>query len=213
MPATKALALAGVCVAIAHCGQPRDPACKGLSEAECAWQQALQESRDAQSPDDPQYGGEGGADPELGELPPSEAVMAASAELMADGMGPAVVADRALDWCADPPSEDLDAQGARICALREDPQLGVPLSLEVRGDVITLSALGVSDVESEELVTRFRQRWRARCQADFVGLDADANHEFFRCPLAGGPILVVGRFPRDLEADLWQVSLAVMSAT
>jgi len=42
--------------------------------------------------------------------------------------------------------------------------------------------------------------------------EAGKRDEFHTCPVGGGPVLAVGRFPSRAEVDLWQVSVAVLGA-
>ncbi len=46
-----------------------------------------------------------------------------------------------------------------------------------------------------------------------VGGLASPHQEVHLCPLEGGTELAVARLPRDLAADLWQVSLTLLGAT
>ena len=86
------------------------------------------------------------------------------------------------------------------------------LELAERG-VVSLVGLDIPGDDSESLATAARERLTASCTSSWQkapGRADDAHRELHTCDAEGGPVLVVGRFPSDLSADLWQVSIAVL---
>jgi hypothetical protein len=111
--------------------------------------------------------------------------------------------------------------------------------MEVRGRAFTLElgAAGVIGLVSVDLgasesramladALRMTQRWcngprrtsSGGADAPLPGQpksrrgDSTRRDEFHTCPVGGGPVLAVGRFPSRAEVDLWQVSVAVLGA-
>lgn len=89
---------------------------------------------------------------------------------------------------------------------------GRSFELEASQGVISLSASNLDASASEELSTRARERFEGWCAAEFEELEGAKREVFHRCPLPEGPYFVIARFPRDLEASEWQVSIAVVDA-
>jgi hypothetical protein len=84
------------------------------------------------------------------------------------------------------------------------------LTLEASQGVISLSASELDATRSEQLAERARSRFAHKCLGEFEELKGAKLEVFHRCALPEGPYLVVSRFPHDLEADLWQVSISVV---
>jgi hypothetical protein len=89
---------------------------------------------------------------------------------------------------------------------------GESLALEASHGVISLSASDLDAPRSEQLQERARTRFAQKCQGEFEEIEGAKLEVFYRCALPEGPYLVIARFPRDVEADLWQVSIAVVDA-
>ncbi|MEE9386830.1 MAG: hypothetical protein V3V08_25720 [Nannocystaceae bacterium] len=124
-----------------------------------------------------------------------------------------VAADR---WCAETPTpHESDSGEVWVCALRQAPRLGGhELTLEFdRYGLFSLTGFGYSREEGRELIRASLTRWSQWCTARrFEELESIGADAFHRCALSEGPFLVVGRFTRDLDDDLWQVSLAIIGA-
>jgi hypothetical protein len=210
--AHRAIVAVALVVALAGCTRGQRDACRGKAQARCAWQDAVAQ----EDPDAPARDPDGSAadDPDAQDRPfPERAVLARVADLMAEGMGPDVVVTAALGYCAQAAATTDDGT-TRTCPLRGPGESGVVWSLEIRGDAVTLSALGLDGPQAQALWSSLRDRWARRCREPFAPIGGEEAHrELVRCSFGDGPVLVLGRFPRDLEADLWQVSLAVVSAT
>ncbi|MEZ4379962.1 MAG: hypothetical protein R3A79_01350 [Nannocystaceae bacterium] len=100
-----------------------------------------------------------------------------------------------------------------------EPEPGLEVlgeSLEVELDtsgVVAYVAPDITDEESEALLQQALLRLATRCAQTWTAVPADAENaheEFHSCPLANGPVIAVGRFPRDLAANQWQFSLVVL---
>gem|GEM_PF-2105758 len=93
------------------------------------------------------------------------------------------------------------------------PILERNFSLETGGGVLALSTTHIAERESAEILAFALERFDSWCEGgSFERTDSRINHEVYRCALPEGPYLLVGRFPNDLEAELWQISIAVMDA-
>lgn len=104
--------------------------------------------------------------------------------------------------------------GAEAWACRPTDEVTInerALALEAGGGVVALTAAEVGGDESSSILDFALARFDEWCEdRSFIALDGKVHQEFHRCALPEGPYLVVGRFPCDLEADRWQVSIAVM---
>lgn len=108
------------------------------------------------------------------------------------------------------PGKDVDAW---TCAIGELSFAEQPLALEASMGVLSLSAADIGDSESAELFELAQQRFDGWCAAQTLEeFEGEGLAEFYRCSLPDGPYLVIARFPRDLEAGLWQVSIAIVDA-
>jgi hypothetical protein len=80
--------------------------------------------------------------------------------------------------------------------------------------VVGLLAIHVANGASSHLVRELMDHGTSWCTGSWrpVSPRADNAHEELHvCPLSAGALLAVGRFPQDLRANVWQVSLAVMA--
>jgi hypothetical protein len=141
------------------------------------------------------------------------------AELIGSGLEWPLVDERARALCGSPPELRESSEGAAddprawTCSLAEALELdGTALMLEVGEGVVSLTADALTDQVSGKLVERALTTTRGSCSDNFQSVDGPVNQEFSSCTLRAGPLLYVGRFPRDLDADRWQVSIAVVDA-
>jgi hypothetical protein len=104
------------------------------------------------------------------------------------------------------------APSAWSCVIEELEIHDQPLTLEASHGVLSLSAAEIGDAESAELFEFARRRFAGWCATPFTSFEGQGLQEFYRCSLPAGPFLVLARFPRDLKADLWQVSIAILDA-
>lgn len=116
-------------------------------------------------------------------------------------------------WCAAEPSPQATDHGpVRVC--RPEPPLetgGHGLVLEM-GSGLGLTAQDLGDVESRELRDRIREEARPLCRQDWR-VPAGSPREGIQlqiCPLPSGATLALGRFLRDADSGLWQVSITVL---
>jgi hypothetical protein len=86
------------------------------------------------------------------------------------------------------------------------------LKLEATAAVLSLTADALDETRSAELHELARARFNPWCASEFEELEGTDHLVFYRCALPEGPLLVVARFPRDLDAGEWQVSIAILDA-
>jgi hypothetical protein len=134
------------------------------------------------------------------------AVMSADAAGTTDEAG---ATDEGESDKAAPVGESASAWSCPVANLELD---GQSLALEASQGVISLSASELDGPRSKQLFERARTRFAQKCLGDFEEIEGARLEVFYRCALPEGPFLVIARFPRDLEADLWQVSIAVVDA-
>jgi len=146
-------------------------------------------------------------------------MLSEAAAVVADGGDVAAVEGLAKRWCAFEPARKESPYGnVRVCV--PDPPItvgGGTFTIEL-GDmgVVGLAAMELSDRDSTELLRRALEAARRWCLGPLRPAPQREEHrqdEFHMCPVAEGPLLAIGRFPRDLDADLWQVSLTVLGPT
>lgn len=212
------LGLLGVAAILPAAGcRNRPPGCEHESVERCRWERGVAPPEDAaQGPGDgAAVDGEGGGV----QRGPLDDALADIVEFMGVGLEWPLVDERARELCGAAPqtpegeaAED-DAE-AWYCEPAEALQInGQPLLLEAGGGVVSLTAIEVDGAQSAEILEFARTRFDDWCERDFfVALEAQVHEEFWRCALPEGPYLLVGRFPRELAEDRWQVSIAVMDA-
>ena len=129
------------------------------------------------------------------------------------------------------PTVDLAGLAARLCGgepqlSREDAGLvyycdpdpprivqGAELAVEVdTTGVVGFAALDLDGDASDILLRRALDRLADACTHSWTPVQRaeDALQEFYTCPMASGTVIAVGRFPRDLAANAWQFSLALL---
>lgn len=138
-------------------------------------------------------------------------------DLVADGSTTVSLPMLAEKLCADA-SEALaedSSPGALRCAPKASlTPLGHALELELgQPSTIGLFAKDLSDEASAKLLQQTLRQLTSVCQEPWSLSPSradNAHEEFHTCPTGSGAILVLGRFPSNLGAGTWQVSLAVL---
>lgn len=201
--------------------------CTHDSNERCLWEQAVVAPVDDDGElDGDELGDPDGADPtEQAEL---EHTLTSIIDIMQHGLEWPLVDQRARTLCSQTDAEGVVIE-AGIAAADEGESTGAAalawscpvanleldgerLTLEASQGVISLSASDLDAPRSEQLQARARTRFAQKCQGDFEEIEGAKLEVFYRCALPEGPYLVIARFPRDVEADLWQVSIAVVDA-
>lgn len=196
--------------------------CTHDSTERCLWEQGVVVPTDSHGePEDGEVGGDlDGADPtERAEL---EHTLSSIIEIMQVGLEWPLVDQRARSLCSQRDADGVTSEAViewadeaalawscPVAALELD---GQSLTLEASQGVISLSASDLDAARSEQLLELARTRFAQKCQGQFEEIEGAKFEVFYRCALPEGPYLVLARFPRDPEADLWQVSIAVVDA-
>jgi hypothetical protein len=223
--ARSALAILVALLASPGCRRP-PPDCEYDSVERCLWErgEAKPATTEGGGPS-----GEGGLSGQLdgdeGQLErwdELETTLGQLAELIGSGLEWPLVDERARELCGSEPTapperaDEDEAEADRhawVCPLAEALELdGNALVLEVGEGVVSLTADALTDQVSGKIVALALDTTRPSCEDGFSSVDGPVNQEFQRCTLRAGPLLYVGRFPRDLDADRWQVSIAVVDA-
>lgn len=208
--------LAGLLVpACQHGRKPRD--CAGMTREQCLFERGKTGETDGRK--DPTASDTGDVEVEFESAgwTRMEQMLQDAAQWLADGLGGEVVSEQAKQWCADEPSVLDKGHGPSWACHVEDPPrvAGRDVTLESGSSgILAMAARDLDGEQSQKLVRQAKARWRDWCVGSgFSAIERFAEEEFQSCALPGGPLLVIGRFPQDLEADLWQVSLTVMGAS
>lgn len=212
--------LLALAAATAAC-RTRPSDCRHEAVEQCLWERGVAPpTPDANDDDD----GDGELDDGDGEVTPEttklDDTLTAMTEIIAAGLEWALVDERARSLCSGPPTvpepdpalppPNPDAWTCAIAGLELGEQ---PLELEASEGVLSLSAINLGDAESTTLFELAQARFGGWCaNRGFREVESDGLSEFYRCSLADGPYLVVARFPRDLEAGRWQISIAIVDA-
>ena len=211
-PALLAAALVPACQ---HGRKPRD--CAGMSREQCLFERGKSGKTDGR--EDRRGRGKGEVEVELESegWTRMEQMLQEAAGWLADGLGGQVVSEQAKQWCAGEPSVLDKGHGPSwACHVEDPPRIaGRDFTLESgESGILAVAARDLDGDQSQELIRQAKSRWREWCVGSgFSAIERFAEEEFQSCALPGGPLLVIGRFPQDLEADLWQVSLTVMGAS
>ena len=139
------------------------------------------------------------------------------AESMAAGLDARTIEEMVRQWCDDEP-RSLDQRRASptppdphnwICTLPIEERVSrTPIYLEHNQGAISISMPGLDEQGSAAALEGITKRWDRVCAERLTPLEREERaEELYACELDGGPQIVVGRFPRDLEANLWQVTL------
>lgn len=191
---------------------PKDP-CSGSEEAQCEFERSIARAKAQEAElkalaererEQTQLRGWAWADVLVEEL----------ANSLADGMDAAVIHTRTEKRCQFEVGVNRVAEKSWACPLEPPLELrNHPFVLEYSPDgVLSLACDQLDANSSAALLAQAVQRWRPRCQGgQFEQVEGDTHHEIYRCALAGGPLLVLGRFDRDLAADRWQLSFAMVA--
>ncbi len=146
-----------------------------------------------------------------------KAILELSARELATGDSARVLrlADR---WCASDPTPQGTDHGPVVVCFPEPPIQagGHGFTLELgNGGMVGMVSSSLSGAESRQLAQEARREGHAWCVEPWhpVPTPDNAFQEFHTCAVEGGAVLTVGRLPRDLEADLWQVSVTLLGAT
>lgn len=198
---------------------PKD--CRHESTERCLWEAGVAPPTTPSNDDNiPDGNGELDDDGVAGEPTQLDATLEAMVTIIAAGLEWSLVDERARALCGDAPaapelSADMPAptSDAWTCAIRELEIDDQPLQLEASNGVLSLSAFDIGDPESAELFEVAQRRFDGWCAGNtFKEFEGEGLAEFYRCSLPEGPYLVIARFPRDLGAGRWQVSIAIVDA-
>jgi len=183
-----------------------------------AWSSALQSDREKRG-ERPDSGRAGQGNAEAESLRSWEALSAELdelAEMLAAGIATVDFDDLAADLCGQETEAKRD-DGRRIyhCAPTTAISLGgEPLDIELDDSgVIAFVAANTDDETSATLLQQGLLRLAKLCAQTWTGIPADsenAHREFYSCPLESGPVIAIGRFPRDLATGQWHFSLVVL---
>ena len=204
--------------------------CRHGNEQRCLWEQG-EANRDGDGAGDSSANGPIDTDTAIAsreEATELDQALADMIEIMGAGFEWALIDERARAMCIEfgnrddefddgdgsareptPNPDDAEAWSCPIFALDIN---GQPLELEASAGVISLSAEPLDADQSAALLEFARARFDDRCGGNFEEIEGPKLEVYHRCALPEGPYLVVARFPRDLEADQWQVSIAVVDA-
>lgn len=139
------------------------------------------------------------------------------------GTNDEVMARLAMRWCSVEP-EPQPTEDGPVLVCTPDPPVqidGHAFTLELGGEgVIGLVATELSDEESSVLADealRRTERWCTRPWNDVISPRPTEpppapTAQLHTCPVEGSALLVVGRFI-PAEAELWQISVAVIDAS
>lgn len=209
----------------ASCPRSRPDDCAHSSSERCLWEQGV--AGQVAGAEQPELDGEGG---ELADGSETPAIDRSELErtlddivgIMRVGLEWSLVDPRARELCrgrdpegnlipieVTPADEHGEVWSCPLAGLELD---GQALTLEASSGVISLTADELQGERSEVLAERARALLEHRCVGSFEEVESGKRQTFYRCALPEGPYLVVARFPRDLEADSWQLSVAVVDA-
>jgi hypothetical protein len=210
--------------------RPAPADCTHASNERCLWEQAVVApmERDGELEGGELGGDSDGADPsERAEL---EQTLTSIIDIMQLGLEWPLVDERARGLCSQRDAEgevteapitpadgsaDGEADAAALawsCPVANLELDGESLTLEASQGVISLSTSDLDAARSEQLQARARTGFAPKCLGAFEEIEGAKLEVFHRCSLPEGPYLVIARFPRDVEANLWQVSIAVVDA-
>lgn len=194
--------------------------CRHDSTERCLWEAGV--ARPIETPSE----GDLDRNPELGdggvtnETTQIDKTLTEMVSIIAAGLEWSLVDERARTLCSEAPAEPEPEPGMPVpipdawtCAIRELDLADQSLALEASTGVLSLSASDIGDVESAQLFELAQQRFDGWCAGgSFKEFEGQGLAEFYRCSLPDGPYLVIARFPRDLDAGRWQVSIAIVDA-
>lgn len=144
----------------------------------------------------------------------ADELLAKLAKNLGDGMEAEIVHVRSQKLCAEKPLAEEQPVENWVCSV--EPPLLIDdhefiLEFGTEG-VLALASSLLDEKSSSRLLQKALKRWSSRCESgEFEAVAGEIHHQFFRCALPEGPMLMLGRFDRDLEADLWQLSFALIA--
>ena len=147
-----------------------------------------------------------------------DTVLAQAVDSLGSG-DPDMLARLAERWCAAKPEAQATEAGPVWVCFPEPPVQtgGHGFTLEVGGrGMVGLVSSSLSGADSQRLLGAALEATRRLCTEPWQAVpnrDENAKEELHTCAVAGGPVLAVGRLPRDVQADLWQVSVTLLAAT
>ncbi len=138
------------------------------------------------------------------------------AETLAAGVATVDFAEIAETLCGRP-TDPIEQEGTRVYNCDPEPAILLddePLMIELDDSgVVSFIATNITDEESGLFLEQAQARLANLCDQTWTAIPADAENaheEFYTCPIASGPVIAVGRFPRDLDANQWHFSLVVL---
>lgn len=161
------------------------------------------------------------ADPDLDTegvgWPRVTAMLALAARELASGDSERVAA-LSERWCASDPTPQDTAYGPVVVCFPEPPLVagGQGFTLELGGSgMVGLVASSLSGPESRKLRETLQKQAPSWCTGPLrtVVSRQSPHDELLTCPMEDGATLTIARLTRDLEADLWQVSLSLLGGT
>lgn len=197
----------------------KPPGCEYDSIERCRWAQgAKQPARP--DPALAEYVGSSSVSPEAADT--LDTTLDGMIDIMGAGLEWSLVDARARELCRTRDEEGElvateveyadDSQQRWTCPVADLELDEQAVQLEASSEVISLSAVDLDPLQSEALLEFARARFDEWCAGGFEEIERPKLEVFYRCPLPEGPYLVVARFPRELEAGRWQVSIAVVDA-
>lgn len=205
-----------LCVtAIGSCTRitPTRSPCAGSDQAQCEFERAIAAAK-AQEAEELALARKEREQTQLRGWAWADVLLEDLSRTLADGMQVDVVHSRAHNYCRFEVGASHGAQESWACPLESPLELGdTSFVLEYSPDgVLSLASDKLDAPTSNALLDQAIERWRSRCQfKQFEQVEGDTHHEIYRCALADGPLLVLGRFDRDLDADRWQLSFAMVA--
>jgi hypothetical protein len=121
-------------------------------------------------------------------------------------------------WCQGEPTPRRTPQATVLVCFPAPPLQaggqGFTLEFEI-GDMplVGFVSRNLSEVASRALLDEATRMAAAWCHEPWQSPGTSTHGELRTCAVDGGAILSVGRWPRDLEADLWQVSVTLLGVT
>lgn len=216
----RAVAIAGLGLVVAGCAHASDGCPRGEAGTECRFERA----REAGAVDPNDAGGR--TDAAVGEPLGSKGVWGAiertllrGQAALTSGLGGTQLMNALADVCAAAPAMQPDDPGeAWTCEL--EPPIVLfreVLRLEVGAHgLVSLTGTKMSESRANTFFNTSKLRWAQRwCEGPVKVFDDDPDARYWRCALPETLKLVVGQFHQELDdpnADLWQVSLAIMGS-
>lgn len=211
------LALLGCCALAIQGSCTKRPTskgpCQGTDLAQCEFERAIDQAK-AQEAEKQAQAQREREQTQLQGWAWADALVEEFSGALGDGMDAEIVHSRTEKHCGFELGANRNAQESWVCTLASPLELGgARFVLEYSPDGVLSLASDRLDAElSQSLLEAAVRRWRPLCQAQqFEQVEGQTHHQIYRCALSGGPLLVLGRFDRDLAADRWQLSFAMVA--